>query len=129
MDLNDITPGTVDLEIVHPATFEPIGLTLTLRSPSHPEVKALAQKSIEKERALSRRGKASTVAQQEREAVKINAACVVDIKWSGDASLEGKQPDYSPEVVEQLLARDFILKQVAEQLREEADFFAPAETR
>lgn len=129
MDLNDITPGTVELDILHPATFEPIGLKLTLRSPSHPEVKALAQASVERERSLSRRGKHSTVAQQEREAVKINAACVIDLKWSGEATLDGEKPDYSPEVVHKLMQRDFILKQVAEQLREEADFFAPAGTR
>ena len=122
MELNDIKRNTVDLAVVHPETGQETGLVLTLRSPNDPEVRKLAETSIERQRARARRQKPFSVAEEQREAIKINAACVVAIQW-GEVTMGGEQPDCAPEVAERLLSRDFILQQVAEQLQIDADFF------
>lgn len=122
MELNDIQRSTVDLEILHPTTGEATGLVLTLRSLSDPEMRKMTEASLEKQRASARRGKAYTVQQELREDVRLKAACVTGIAW-GDAKIDGEQPAYSPEVAEKLLQRDFIFKQVSEQLQADSDFF------
>jgi hypothetical protein len=122
MDIEEIQRTTVDLEITHPVSGEPTGLVLTLRSLSDPEIRRMAEASLEKQRAAARRQKQFTVRQEIAEDIRIKAACVTAINW-GDASLAGEKPELSLEVAEKLLAKDFIYKQVTQQLLQDEDFF------
>jgi len=123
LSLIDVNDG-YEFELRHPGTGAGIGLHLSLRSPLTPEVKALARTSIEKQRAAARRNKPFTVQQEESEALNINAACVIGVRFDEGANWKGKQPQYSEAFVRELLLRDWIVKQVSEELAIEANFFA-----
>lgn len=122
MDLAGIKPSTVDVEIIHPGTGEATGLVITVKSTEDDSVKRLQRSQIN--RRLKSRDKKLSVEKIEEESNAVICAAVAGWTWGGDAKWNGKKPEFTPENVAEVLAVEWIRKQVKTVLDEEADFFS-----
>lgn len=121
MDLTQIAAQTTDVEIKHPATFEPIGLLVKLRPMSSPEVRAV-QRRITNENLRSRQAKL-TAEKLDASRNQLLEAAVADWKWSGTANLNGETPKCTVDAVRELLKIDWIRDQLDTALGDESLFF------
>lgn len=139
MDILAIQPSTISVDIKHPATGAPIGLTIECVSLEDDRVKQV-ERAI-KNRAL--RGGRNTVTAEKIEdnTVEILSAAVVGWKWEKPvlspakgkkAAVYGEQPDLEGDPnpgfnkinVGKVLAASWIAKQIDQALGDEAAFFA-----
>lgn len=127
MDLLSIRPNTITVEIKHPATGAPIGLTVECVSMESDEVKAVERQI--KNKAL-RSGRNSVTAEKiDENTVAILSAAIVGWTWSGDASLGSeKNPALNAANKAKLLSAPWIAKQIDTALGDEAAFFSTSET-
>lgn len=122
MDLAGIKPSTVDVEIIHPGTGDPTGLVITVKSSEDEAVKR-AQRKIYNQRLKTREKKLS-VEKLEEDGIAILTAAVSGWKWNGDAKWNGTKPEFTPDKLADVLAVEWIRKQVKAVVDEEADFFS-----
>lgn len=123
MDILSLQPGNISVEIKHPATGAPIGLTVECVSLEDDRVKAVERQI--KNRAL--RGGRNTVTAEKIEdnTVEILAAAIVGWKWDGELTLgDLKNPQLTKMNVSKLLAVSWIAKQIDTALGDEAAFFS-----
>lgn len=122
MDILAIQPDTITVEIKHPGTGSPIGLTLQCVSLESDQVKAV-ERAI-KNRAL--RGGRNTVTAEKIEdnTVEILSAAVVGWEWADGLTLgDMKNPPLNKANVAKLMQVGWIAKQVDTALGDEAAFF------
>lgn len=139
MDILAIQPSTISVDIKHPATGAPTGLTVECVSLEDDRVKQVERQI--KNRAL--RGGRNTVTAEKIEdnTAEILSAAVVGWKWEKPllspakgkkAEVYGEQPDLDGDPnppltkinVSKLLAAGWIAKQIDTALGDEAAFFA-----
>ncbi|MDX3975795.1 terminase large subunit [Shinella sp.] len=72
---------------------------------------------------LKTREKKLTIEKIEEDNTAIICAAIAGWTWGGDAKWNGKKPEFTPENVAEVMAVDWIRKQVKIALDEEADFF------
>lgn len=122
VDLSSITATANTVEIRHPATAEPIGLTITLRPPTHPDVKAVNRKLMN-ETLKARNGKL-TAEKLEANSLDRLVAATESFAWSGDASWNGQKLEATRENILTVYTKaPWIKTQVDEALGDEASFF------
>lgn len=126
-ELSNIVAAERRLEVLHPATQEPVGLVLVLLPDSHPQVKAAARKSINDR--LNHRGKV-TAEQIESNRIAMLAASVGGWEWQGDLTFHGEKPAFKDQTLRQLLKElPWVAEQADAALGERAEFFRqPDET-
>lgn len=126
-ELTNIVAAERRLDIVHPATDEPVGLVLILLPDSHPQVKAAARKSLNE--SISRRSKA-TAEQIEANRISMVAASVGGWEWQGELTFHGEKPEFTQQTLQQLLKElPWVGEQVDVALTDRAEFFRrPDET-
>lgn len=126
-ELSNIVAAERRLEVLHPATQEPVGLVLVLLPDSHPQVKAAARKSINER--LNHRGKV-TAEQIESNRIAMLAASVGGWEWQGDLTFHGDKPAFQEQTLRQLLKElPWVAEQADAALGEQAEFFRrPDET-
>jgi hypothetical protein len=126
-ELTNIVAAERRLDIVHPATQEPVGLVLILLPDSHPQVKAAARKAINDR--INHRGK---VGAEQIEASRISMLCasIGGWEWQGELTFHGEKPDFSPQALQQLLKElPWVGEQADAALSDRAEFFRrPDET-
>lgn len=117
-DLSSLQEAGTEVQIFHPGTGEPLGITMQIAGPDSKRQKA-ATSAIIAERAELRMRKI-TAARLEEESIRIAAASI--ISWKGVVE-NGKEVDYSPSVALGLLTRyPFIREQVAAYSSDRANF-------
>ena len=103
-----------DLELLHPATEKPLGITMLIRSASSDEAKEIARKHTDHNiiRAQKRKMvKGGTLENQEVE----KAASYIDSWDWGKNTWNGKVPEFNKETITKILqAEDWIFEQVVE---------------
>lgn len=126
-ELSNIVAAERRLEVLHPATQEPVGLVLILLPDTHPQVKAAARKSINDR--ISHRGKV-TAEQIEGNRIAMLAASVGGWEWQGDLTFHGEKPEFRDQTLRQLLKElPWVAEQADSALSERAEFFRrPDET-
>ncbi|WP_329845701.1 hypothetical protein [Stenotrophomonas sepilia] len=126
-ELTNIVAAERRLDIVHPATQEPVGLVLILLPDSHPQVKAAARKTINER--INYRGK---VGAEQIEASRITMLCasIGGWEWQGDLTFHGEKPAFQEQVLRELLKDlPWVGEQVDVALTDRAEFFRrPDET-
>ncbi|PJL44751.1 hypothetical protein [Stenotrophomonas maltophilia] len=126
-ELTNIVAEPRRLEIVHPASQEPVGLVLILLPDSHPQVKGAARKAINDR--INHRGK---VGAEQIEASRIGMLCasIGGWEWQGELTFHGEKPEYNPQTLQQLLKElPWVGEQVDVALTDRAEFFRrPDET-
>ncbi|MCO6050839.1 hypothetical protein NGM99_13730 [Mesorhizobium sp. RP14(2022)] len=122
MDILSIQPSTITVDIKHPATGAPIGLTVECVSLEDDKVKAV-ERAI-KNKAL--RGGRNTVTAEKIEdnTVAILTAAITSWKWAKDLTLgDLKDPPLNRENAGKLLAVGWIAKQIDTALGDDTAFF------
>ncbi len=99
-ELTNIVAAERRLEILHPATEEPVGLVLLLLPDTHEQVKAAARKSLNER--MSHRGKV-TAEQLEANRLSMLCASVGGWEWEGDLTFHGEKPAFQEKTLRQLL--------------------------
>ncbi|HFT6991410.1 MAG: hypothetical protein KH046_00865 [Stenotrophomonas maltophilia] len=126
-ELTNIVAEARRLDIVHPATQEPVGLVLILLPDSHPQVKGAARKTINDR--INHRGK---VGAEQIEASRISMLCasIGGWEWQGELTFHGEKPEYNLQTLQQLLKElPWVGEQVDVALTDRAEFFRrPDET-
>lgn len=121
MDISSITANTREVAIRHPSTEEPVGLYITLRAMTDPEVEKVRR--AQANRRLGSRNNKITAEQMEANAVELLMSAIVGWRWEGDLQLEGEQPPYSEAAARKLLKYPWIRRQVDTELGDEASFY------
>lgn len=121
MDISAIKPVERVLDIKHPATGEATGLKLTVCSLQDPRAKAVQRSQLDAR--LNKKAKHRSIAEIEREAVELLSSMVVGIEFTGKASWGGKKPEFSKEIVKEMLGHDWLRTQVDEFAGATEDFF------
>jgi len=120
-ELSNIVAAERRLEILHPATEEPVGLVLILLPDSHPQVRAAGRKTANER--MSHRGKV-TAEQLEAARMGMLVASISGWEWKGELTFHGEKPVFEEQTLKSLLKE---LPWVAEQadlaLNDRAAFF------
>lgn len=124
-DIATIVPTTRTIDILHPATKEPIGLRIDLRPESHPAVRDAVRK-ITNDR-LNLRGKLSAE-RMEANRLEVLIASIDGWSWEGDTTFEGEKLAFAEPNVRKVLKKlPWIRDQVDIALAETEEFFRTAE--
>ena len=123
MDIATLTSPTTTLDVINPATGDPIGISMELRSPQSDEVKAVTNK-LRAKAMRSKRGQMG-VAEQDKAGLDILVATVASWEWTDGLTFEDREPDDTDEFKRHVLGSDaatFIVRQINEALTDEAAF-------
>lgn len=119
MKISTLKPNpTTKVELIKGG--EATGIYLTLTSRDSQEVKAVVQKATEKRLAAMRKGgsKPFTMAEIEQDALAVLRAAIVGIEDTTEDPMQ-----FDAETVEELLAIDWVRRQLDEAMGNEALFF------
>ncbi len=129
MDLSKIVNSEqlYTLELLHPTTDEPIGVTFQIRSMDSDPAKAVQRKIIDETYERRRANKTikakETVTNEYRKA----AACIAGWDW-GENEYNGSIPQYSEEkALEILTEQDWIFTQVLEAANKLSNFIVTSQ--
>jgi hypothetical protein len=121
VDILSIKPETLDIEIRHPASGAPIGLTISCVSMESDEVKAVERKI--KTRALKNRGQINADI-LEANTIALLSAAIVGWLWAPDLTLGTlSDPPLTDANKSALLAVPWISKQIDAALGDDSAFF------
>lgn len=110
LDVSQALDDGIDVDIRHPTTNLPIGLTVRVTGYEGDRAKALRRKNLNE--ALRNPRHVQTAEEAEARVLRIQVAIVLDWTWSG-LTLDGETPDCTPEQVERVLRRfPFIAEQI-----------------
>ena len=120
-DISSIVPNERTIEIKHPATGEPIGLSINLLPASAPPVLAAQRKMINDR--LQRNSKTTAESMEQNRLALIESA-VNGWSWRGDLTFEGKKPEFTPENLRKVLKKlTWLRDQIDQELGNDAAFF------
>lgn len=123
-DLSTIVAAERSINITHPATGEPVGLTITLLPDSHPQVKAAERKALNER--LNDRNK-PTAEKLEAQRTASVVARVDGWEWSNDLNFHGEQPEFSTAKLREVLAElPWVRDQIEQELGNRSEFFRGA---
>jgi len=117
---------TFPLELLHPATEEPLGITVHIRSDQSDEVKRATRANQDKVNLRLQKGKTIKSAMGEANATERVMAMIADWEWNSDLPLvegEGK-PDCNEKNKRLLAENDYFFDQIEEAATTAANFTA-----
>lgn len=121
-DITSIAPNERTVTINHPGTGEPIGLRVTMRPESSPEVESVRRKWLNEK--LQRRSGRMTAERLEELQISLITAAVTGWEWEGELTFEGDKPEFSAANLRKVLKRlVWVKSQLDEELGDEAAFF------
>lgn len=120
MDLSKLIPVEREVDVLDPRTKEPTGLKLVIAHESDPRVIAAQRKAYDE--AITQDGKTDEEVNIARNR-KLQAAQVVDWKWTGDANFNGKKPAFAPETLSQVAAIPVVGSAIFRAISDEAGFY------
>ncbi len=126
MDISVIKPVSEGLpvEIVHPATGEPLGITVRVRSSEEKVVKDVARQFLDKQTKLKARGKDLTTDDYELWRIKTLQTSIISWTWGKDVSWNGKKPDPDIEFLTELVqTATWFAEQIEDVARDTSAFF------
>lgn len=128
MDIGKVTSGNGKLVLMFPGTTTPIGLTLEVQPPDTPELKKYVRNQRDKHRALAQRGRPVQTADEERWSREMAITAVVGWEWTEDGdgkpgNWKGEQPDFSKDLLAELVEIEWIRPQIDVFLGDEKNFF------
>lgn len=126
MDISSITSVTNEIQITHPVTAEPIGLTIRLLALSSPQVRAVERKFTNEN--LRSRGKVLTAEKLDANRMDVLVAATEGWEWAGDLTWHGEKPEATPAAIRKVYSEaPWIRSQVDAALSDEAAFFRTAQ--
>ncbi len=122
VDISKIEPTSRVIDIKHPSTDKPIGLSLEIVALSDDRVKAAERRGRDKVLRKGVKRISAEVIDDTAEDVVVSS--VVGWTWAEGVTFHGEQPKFSTKNVRKVIAElDFIREQIDEGLSNTADFF------
>lgn len=120
-DISTIVATARDIDIKHPVTDQPLGLTITLLPDTHPKVRAAARKALNDR--MSGKGKI-TAEQIEENQLALLCASVFGWDWQGDLSFHGDKPEFTDANLRKVLKElSWVKEQIDAELVNRTEFF------
>jgi len=94
LDISEIGYIEKTIEICHPATKEPLGISVMVMSPDDPRLETIKTKIMDERLALEAKGKNFKAEQINKNRDMILFRAMTGWKWSGDANFKGEKPDF-----------------------------------
>jgi hypothetical protein len=126
VDIAVIKPVSEGLpvEILHPATGEPLGVSVKVRSAEEKIVKDVARAYIDKQQKLKLRGKDLTVDDYQMWRIKTLQAVIINWTWAKDTSWNGKKPDPDLDILTELVENaTWFAEQIEDVAKDSTAFF------
>lgn len=125
-DLSNVIATERTIDIKHPATGVPVGLSITLLPDSHKQVREVARRAID-ERLSGKAGK-PTAEKLEQGRTDMLVASVGGWEWKGALTFRGKKPDLTAANVRAVFTElPWVAEQVDLELGDRAAFFRSTE--
>jgi hypothetical protein len=111
-----------DLELKHPGTDAPLGVTFMIRSMNSEEAKAVLREHTNANLKRTLKGKTVTAERLERQSLEEAAACIASWQWGGH-TYHGSVPELDMKTAIRLLeVEDWIFQQVIAAARDIENF-------
>jgi hypothetical protein len=124
MDLNSLKPNERVVEIVHPRTKEPLGVSVTLLSLIDEKLTKLKRRLADNNLANQRRGKMLTAAQAEDNEDIILFEAMTTWEWKEDNTFRGEKPAFNLTKVKEVFQElPWFKNQLREAIEDEEAFF------
>ncbi len=101
-DLSNIKASEINVDIKHPGTGEPFGVTVKVMPLSDERMKKIRRDIQNRNSHLAARGKTFTAEEIENNSIKITTAAITGWEW-GDNEYKGSVPSYTPLMVNTVL--------------------------
>jgi hypothetical protein len=99
MEISTIRTGEVMLDILHPVTDEPLGITVPLRPLDDPIMRRLSRKLNDEKITLGKKGKVFDAKKMEENFRLIVFTAMSGWDWKGDATFHGEKPAFNETMV------------------------------
>ena len=110
------------LDLLHPATDEPVGVVFQIRSAGSKEAKAVLRRHIDENAELAQNGKTASHAVRERQEAEKAASYIASWDW-GENEWQGEKPVLTMEKAAEILqAEGWIWAQVTKAATKIANF-------
>lgn len=124
MDLSTLKPSNRTIQIVHPATGEPIGLSVTLVALSDERLKKVKRRIQDDRLRLDARGKHFKSDDVEENTYELLYNAMTGWEWHNDCNFKNEQPVFNKVNVEAVLKElPWVRDQIDEALGDEKAFF------
>lgn len=123
MDIASLTPSNYMLELKHPGTGEPIGLTVELASVYDKRFKSTERRVTDAALKKRARGKVFTADEVEGNRDALIKSVIIGWKWAKDGSFGGEKLEFNSGNVDKLLGVEWIRVQIDDALAEPSNFF------
>lgn len=94
-DISQISYVEKTIEIVHPATKEPLGINVTLMSPEDKRLERIKTKIMDERLALEAKGKNFKAEQINKNRDMILFRAMTGWEWEGETTFEGEKPEFT----------------------------------
>lgn len=129
MDISELTPDELSLEIRHPATDENLGVRVTIMSPDDKRMKTSKRRVTDQNLQKQKRGKTLKAVEVEENENALIIATMTGWEWYGDdVNFKGEKPEFTPKMINAVFAKlPWFKAQIAEVLDDEKGFFSISE--
>ena len=124
-DITNIAPKEQTIEILHPSSDEPVGISVSLMSPDDPRMKTIKRKITDFNLQKQKRGKVLKAIEVEDNEIALIGATLTGWEWYGDdVSFKGEKPEFNPKNVAAVLKEiTWFKKQLSDELDDTKGFF------
>lgn len=128
-DLSEIKVIERDIEILHPATKEELGVTVTLMSPLDQRLDKLRNQLAQKQLSVESKGKVLKVDEIRENRKRVLFAAITKWNWRGDVNWQGEKPELNPKMFNEIADElPWFIDQLDEAFGETERFFQRPET-
>ncbi len=127
MDISGIKSTARTIEIVHPATGEPLDISVTLVSYDDERMKRIKRNILDRRSHLEQRGKHFKAEELEANRNQLLFAAMTGWEWRGEATFHGEKPEFVQKHVFAVLDElPWFRDQLDEAIGDEKAFFTPS---
>ena len=124
MDISNITYKEKRVEILHPGTKEPLGISVTLMAPDDKRLEKTKDAITDQVLGLQAKGKSLKSDQVKHNRNMVLFRAMLGWYWSGDANFLGEKPEFNQKNVLTVFDElPWFMKQVDEEFSELEGFF------
>ncbi|QWY83150.1 hypothetical protein [Rhizobium phage RHph_X2_24] len=125
MDIAAIKPQEALVNINHPATQEPIGVTVSLMSINDERMKIIRRQIQDRRIKLEQKGKSFKAEEIEENGYELAFRAMTGWQWEGETTFNGKKPEFEKAaVVHVFKSLPWFHEQVMDAISDEKRFFA-----
>lgn len=129
VDISERKPSERTIDIIDPATFEALGITVSIMALDDPRMKRIKRTLTDRRNSAAMKGKLTKAEEMEEEGNNLLFAAMTGWKWGKDSNGEqntfhGEVPDFNPKNVKEVFEElPWFKRQVDEAVGDDRSFF------